>query len=176
MRTKIENTHDPTPETVISLIWDESWLWCVSEGCVEKTTVRRSYLPLPRASVCLLVYLSKKESVAWGLSHPSLLFFLSPEGLVLFYCSLRFSQIQVRRGSCFGEVRAGVREMSSSLCCWSSFQILRSSPFHNFLPRRNPRERVGRGTRSSDPGSRPLVLLRLLSTASPLLFPLLFLV
>lgn len=116
MRTKIENTHDPTPETVISLIWDETWLWCVSEGCVEKTTVRRSYLPLPLASVCLLVYLSKKESVAWGLCHPSLPFFLSPEGLVLFYCSLRFSQIQVRRGSCFGEVRAGVREMSGSLC------------------------------------------------------------
>lgn len=75
MGTKIENTCDPTPETVISLIWDETWLWRVSEGCVEKTTVRSSYLAPRFANVCLCLSKEESGSMRTGPSIPSHSFF-----------------------------------------------------------------------------------------------------
>lgn len=120
-------------------------------GVWKRPHLERVTSPYPwPVSVCLYIWREGISSVRTAPSLPPVLSFPWRLGPLLLFPEVSPNPSQKRKLFWRGQGRGKGNEQLS--VCWSSFQILRSSPFHNFLPRRNPRERGGRGQGAATQG------------------------
>lgn len=104
---------------------------------MEKTTVRSSYLLIdPPPSPCQCLSASEHEGIRYykGCAHPfpPILSFPPRLDLLLLFSEVFLSSRQKQQLFLSGKGRDDGNGQLS--CCWSSSQILRSSPFHSFPP------------------------------------------